>query len=152
MKLTNFAVLTSLVALTAQSVSAANVKVADLVDASPATDATATAPSPVASSTYVDVELLDPSASNGTVNVKVPLPGFSKELYSSLVAGSESTLSSAACIPPGSFCTWGYWDCCGTSGCLLLSICASEIRLLKKNLEEYELLIKISQFLVLTYL
>ncbi|KAJ3932085.1 MAG: hypothetical protein NXY57DRAFT_1004663 [Lentinula lateritia] len=121
MKLTNFAVLASLVTLTAQSVSAANVKVADPIDASPA-DVSAAAPSPVSSSTYVDVELLDPSASNGTVNVKVPLPGFSKELYSSLVAGSESTLSSAACIPPGSFCTWGYWDCCGTSGCLLLSI------------------------------
>ncbi|KAJ3912435.1 hypothetical protein F5877DRAFT_72403 [Lentinula edodes] len=138
MKLTNFAVLASLVALTAQSVSAANVKVADPVDASPTTDVTTMAPSPVASSTYVDVELLDPSASNGTVNVKVPLPGFSKELYSSLVAGAESTLSSAACIPPGSFCTWGYWDCCGTSGCLLLSICASETRFLKKNLEEFE--------------
>ncbi|KAJ3860031.1 hypothetical protein EV359DRAFT_67648 [Lentinula novae-zelandiae] len=137
MKLTNFAVLASLVTLTAQSVSAANVKVAGPVDASPA-DVSAAAPSPVPSSTYVDVELLDPSASNGTVNVKVPLPGFSKELYSSLVAGSESTLSSAACIPPGSFCTWGYWDCCGTSGCLLLSICTSEIWFLKKNLEEFE--------------
>lgn len=125
MKLTNFAVLASLVTLTAQSVSAANVKVADPIDASPA-DVSAAAPSPVSSSTYVDVELLDPSASNGTVNVKVPLPGFSKELYSSLVAGSESTLSSAACIPPGSFCTWGYWDCCGTSGCLLLSIVSQE--------------------------
>ncbi|GAW06402.1 hypothetical protein LENED_008329 [Lentinula edodes] len=74
------------------------------------------------SGSYIDVEMLDPTASNGTVNVKVPLAGFSKDLYSSLVSGAENAPSSAACIPKGEFCTWGYWDCCGSAGCLLVGI------------------------------
>ncbi|KAJ3852013.1 hypothetical protein EV368DRAFT_65280 [Lentinula lateritia] len=124
MQLTNFARLISLTAL-AVSVYAASVgtstsdiKVTDSADVPPVTEAL----SPAVSGSYIDVEMLDPTASNGTVNVKVPLAGFSKDLYSSLVSGATNAPSSAACIPKGEFCTWGYWDCCGTAGCLLVGI------------------------------
>ncbi|KAF8829510.1 uncharacterized protein C8R40DRAFT_1174001 [Lentinula edodes] len=112
MQLTNFARLVSLTALAA-SVYAASVGTStgdiEVTDAA-------------VSGSYIDVEMLDPTASNGTVNVKVPLAGFSKDLYSSLVSGAENAPSSAACIPKGEFCTWGYWDCCGSAGCLLVGI------------------------------
>ncbi|KAJ3860032.1 hypothetical protein EV359DRAFT_67649 [Lentinula novae-zelandiae] len=123
MQLTNFARLISLATL-AVSVYAASIGTStgdtkatdDPADVSLVTEALSPAGS------YVDVEMLDPTASNGTVNVKVPLAGFSKDLYSSLVSGAKNAPSSAACIPKGEFCTWGYWDCCGSAGCLLVGI------------------------------
>ncbi|KAJ3889679.1 hypothetical protein GG344DRAFT_78586 [Lentinula edodes] len=115
MKLTSFTRLVSLAALAASvyaasvGTSTGDIKVTDAADVSPVTEAL----SPAVSGSYIDVEMLDPTASNGTVNVKVPLAGFSKDFYSSLVSGAENAPSSAACIPKGEFCTWGYWDCCG---------------------------------------
>ncbi|KAJ3711566.1 hypothetical protein C8R42DRAFT_714089 [Lentinula raphanica] len=92
------------------------------VDVAPSASATHDAPSSVATGSYIDIEIADPSASNGHIDIKLPLEEADRETYNSIVADAEHQLASADCIPVGSFCTWGYWDCCGSAGCLLFGL------------------------------
>ncbi|KAJ4469232.1 hypothetical protein J3R30DRAFT_3739337 [Lentinula aciculospora] len=110
MQLLKFVGLISLAAFACSVSSAAessgnNVKVSEAVD----TESVIT----------IDVEIPDASATDGHVKVKVPLQGFSKASYSSLVAAADGQLEAYGCIPKGSVCTWGHWDCCPGTGCLL---------------------------------